>query len=136
MRKKYKLPGWIKINIENELQHFYENVKLLDERKEEIISESPPPPDGQPRGNSVGNPVESKVIRMNTKTIILLERKLNSIWRVKHSLNKDDEKLFDIMYKEGFNARLAETYKNISQDIFYAAKRRFQYLVAIELGYI
>lgn len=136
MRKQYKLPTWIKINIENELRHFYDNSDKLKEIREEILDGSPPPPDGQPKGNAAGNPTESKVIKMNTKYILTLERKLKNIENAKKLLNEEENQLFDIMYKDGLNARLARTYKCISEDSFYSAKRKIQYLTAIELGYI
>lgn len=136
MRKEYKMPGWIKKNIENELIHYYENLDILEEQEQNILDESPPPADGQPRGNNPGNPTESKVLRLNTKTILLTRRRLDSIKKVKDSLGDEDKKLFDLMYKDGFTARLAYTYKGISEDTFYNVKRKIQYLTALELGYI
>ena len=136
MRANYRIPKWVKQNVENELRQYYNNLEILEEEENDILEGSPPPPDGQPKGNGVGNPTEAKTLRLNTRALLLTRRRLNSITRVKESLPKEDEVLFNLMYKDGFNARLAYTYKGISEDTFYSVKKKIQYLVAVELGYI
>ena len=136
MRKDYKMPNWIKQNVENELRQYYNNLEILKEEEKNILDESPAPPDGQPKGNGVGNPTENKVLKLNTRTLLLTRRRLDGITKVKEALCKEDKDLFELIYKEGFTARLAYTYKGISEDTFYNVKRKIQYLVAIELGYI
>ena len=136
MRANYRMPKWVKENVENELRQYYNNLEILEEEENNILDESPAPPDGQPKGNGVGKPTESKAMKLNTRTLLLTRRRLDGITKVKDVLCKEDQVLFELMYKDGFNARLARTYKGISEDTFYSVKRKIQYLVAIELGYI
>ena len=136
MRANYKVPKWVKQNVENELRQYYRNLEILQEEEENILDESPAPPDGQPRGNGVSNPTESKALKLNTRTLLLARRRLEGITKIKNTLPLEEKALFELMYKDGFNARLAYTYKGISEDAFYSVKKKIQYLVAIELGYI
>ena len=137
MRKKYKIPEWIERNMHNELMHYYDNIKLLEELKEDIILSSSPPPDGQPKGNTYGNPNESKVIKIMSSTrIIYVEQRLKAINNILNVLCDADKELFGIIYKEKYNATRAYIDKGISRDIFYSFKKKMAYLLAIELGYI
>lgn len=136
MRKNYKLPKWIRRIVEAELQHYYGNLALLDEERNNIIEESPPPPDGGSKENIVGKPTEGKVLRMNSRKYIMIGIRFDAIKKVKDKLNKEDEQVFDLIYKDGYNAKRAEAEKGVSESIFYATKRKIQYLTAIELGYI
>ena len=87
MRTKYKVPTWIKNNVTNELYHYWDNVKLLEELKEEIIESSSAPPDGLPRGNLRGNPTESKVMKLNSRAILVTANKIMQIENVIKMLN-------------------------------------------------
>lgn len=55
-----------RIYIEFELRDYHKTVAQLNESYNNLLNESPPPPDGMPHGTDVGNPTENKVIRLLT----------------------------------------------------------------------
>ena len=62
-RANYKVPRWVKKRMENELYQYWDNKKELEEMQNNILDESPNPPDGLPRGNKTSNPTEQKEIK-------------------------------------------------------------------------
>lgn len=134
-RVNYKVPKWVKKKIENELYHYWDNKKELEEMQRDIIESSPEPPDGQPRGNSVSNTTEQKAIKLRTsRSILAVERRLKYIENAIARLNEDEQKIFEIIFKERHNQKMAETYKYISSDTYYNVYRKIIYYTAVEFG--
>lgn len=137
MRKKYKLNSSIQGYILNELYQYYDNKERIEEMKLDNIEESPPPPDGQPKGNGVGNPTEQKAVRnMTTRRIMTLERNVKDIDNVRERLDEYEREIFDLIFKKKMNWRQAETEKNLMKDSYYNIKNKIVYLTAIEFGEI
>ena len=136
MRKDYKLPAWVKSNVMNELYHYWDNVKLLEELKEEILEASPTPPDGMPRGNQRGKPTESKVMKLNSRAILVTANKIMQIENVIKMLNSNEKDIFEIIFKERINEIDALKEKKVTKDMYYETKRKIVWLVAFEMGYI
>ena len=136
MRSDYKVPAWVKKNVTNELYHYWDNVKMLEELKEEIIDASPAPPDGLPRGNLRGSPTESKVMKLNSRAILVTANKIMQIENVIKMLNDNEKELFKFIFKDRMNETEAQITKRISKDIYYETKRKIIWLTAFEMGYI
>ena len=136
MRKDYKVPSWVKKNVMNELYHYWDNVKLLEELKEEIIEASPAPPDGLPKGNLRGSPTESKVMKLNSRAILVTANKIMQIENVIKMLNEDEVSLFNIIFKERLNHIQAYTKRHVTKGEYYYFKEKVVEMTAYELGYI
>lgn len=136
-RINYKVPRWVKKKMENELYQYWDNKKELEEMQKDIIESSPEPPDGQPKGNSTSNPTEQKAIKLRTtRSILAIERKLKYIENAVARLNEEEKRIFEIIFKERHNQKMAETYKYISSDSYYNVYRKIIYYTAIEFGEI
>ena len=134
-RVNYKVPRWVKKKIENELYQYWDNKKELEEMQRDIIESSPEPPDGQPRGNSTSNTTEQKAIKLRTsRSILAVERRLKYIENAIARLNEDERKIFEIIFKEKHNQKMAETYKFISKDSYYNTYNKIIYFAAVEFG--
>ena len=134
-RVNYKVPRWVKKKIENELYQYWDNKKELEEMQRDIIDSSPEPPDGQPRGNSTSNTTEQKAIKLRTsRSILAVERRLKYIENAIARLNEDEQKIFEIIFKERHNQKMAETYKYISKDSYYNTYNKIIYFTAVEFG--
>lgn len=136
MRSDYKVPAWVKKNVTNELYHYWDNVKMLEELKEEIIEASPSPPDGLPRGNLRGSPTESKVMKLNSRAILVTANKIMQIENVIKMLNKDEKEVFEVIFKERLSYIQAYMRKEISKSMYYNVKSKIILLIAFEMGYI
>ena len=136
MRGNYKVPSWVKKNVVNELYHYWANVKLLEELKEEIIEASPSPPDGLPKGNLRGSPTENKVMKLNSRAILVTANKIMQIENAIKMLNDNEKEIFEVIFKERMNHLQAYTKKNIPNSMYYVIKNKIIYFVAYEMGYI
>lgn len=136
MRKDYKIPAWVKKNVMNELYHYWDNVKLLEELKEEIIEASPAPPDGLPKDNLVGRPTESKVMKLNSRAILVTANKIMQIENVIKMLNEEEKEVFEVIFKERMNQVQAYTKKRIPYNMYYIIRKKVVWLTAFEMGYI
>ena len=135
MRADYKVPRWVKKKIEHELYQYWDNKKELEELKRDIIESSPPPPDGMPHERNVSSSTESKVIKIRTtRTILAVERRLHYIENAIARLNEEEKQIFEIIFKEKHNQKMAETYKYISADSYYSVYRKIIYYTAVEFG--
>jgi len=134
-RVNYKVPRWVKKKIENELYQYWDNKKELEEMQRDIIESSPEPPDGQPRGNNISNTTEQKAIKLRTsRSILAVERRLKYIENAIARLNEDEQKIFEIIFKERHNQKMAETYRYISKDSYYNTYNKVIYFTAVEFG--
>lgn len=136
MRKDYKVPSWVKTNVINELYHYWDNVKMLEELKEEIMESSSTPHDGQPRGNQRGKPTESKVMRLNSRAILVTANKIMQIENVVKMLNDEEKEMFEVIFRERLSYIQAYTKREISRNMYYNAKTKIILLTAFEMGYI
>lgn len=136
-KNKYKVPNWVKNIIKTELYHYWQNKKILETMKVDIIEESPSPADGQPKGNKTTNVTEQKVIEINSnRTIIETEKRINYIEQAFKMLNEDEKKIAEMIFKDRYNAIIAETQKHISKHTYYHVYDKAIYYTALEFGYI
>ena len=137
MRASYKVPIWVKKKMENELYQYWGNKKELQEMQQDILDSSPNPPDGLPKGNMTSNPTEQKAIALRTtRSIMAVERRLSYVENAINRLNEDEKKVFEIIFKEKHNQKMAETYKYISKDTYYNTYNKIIYYTAVEFGEI
>ena len=121
--------------IDYELQHYEENKKELERLREEILDASPAPADGQPRGNSTGNPTERKAMKLVSSTALLkIESTIKAIEKIYDQLNDDYKLFFDWNYKR--NAGIVKTCQevNIAEKTYYRWRDSIVYNVGMELG--
>lgn len=86
-------------------------------------------------GNATGNSTEQKAIKMRTsRTILTIERRLKYIENAIARLNEEEKKVFEIIFKEKHNQKMAETYKYISKDSYYNTYNKIIYFAAVEFG--
>lgn len=136
-RVNYKVPKDVRKKIENELYHYWDNKKELEELQRDILEESPEPQDGQPRGNETSNPTEQKAIKLRTtRSILAIERKLQYIENAISRLDNSEKEIFLIIFKYKYSQKRAETYKYISYDTYYNVYRKIIYFTALEFGEI
>ena len=140
MRKQYKIPYKTREYIKNELYQYWDNYKEFKELEKDILEESAPPPDGQPRGNSTGNPTERKAIKIiketSTRRMITIEKKLRSIERVFERLIPEEMEVVELIFKEGKNQIYTEMNNGISKDTYYNIMNKTIYMTAKEYGEI
>lgn len=136
-KNKYKVPNWVKNTIKTELYQFWKNQKLIEELKQDIIESSPEPADGQPKGNATSNTVEQKTIKiLSSRRILETERRVEYIQEAMKRLNKEEQEIVKIIFKERYNVTLAETQKYITKDTYYNVYNKIIYFTALEFGYI
>lgn len=121
--------------IDYELQHYEENKKELERLREEILDARPVPADGQPRGNSTGNPTERKAMELISSTALLkIESTIKAIEKVYEQLADDYKMFFYWNYKR--NAGIVKTCQevNIAEKTYYRWRDSIVYNVGMELG--
>lgn len=132
----YQVPGWVKKNVKTELYQFWKNKELLEELKKDII-ESSSSNDGQPRGNMTSDSTQQKATKIiSNRRIIETERRIGYIEEAVRKLNEEEKEVFEIIFKYGYNQRLAETQKYISKHTYYNTIDKIVYYTALEFGYI
>lgn len=134
----YRVPRWVKKRIEVELYQYYDNKVLLKEFEEDVLEESPFN-DGQPRGNQTSDTTSQKAIRLvdrTTRVLIETERRLRYIENAIKKLTPEEKKIFEYIFKDGYNQVLAQMYKYISKDSYYNTYNKAVYYTALEFGYI
>lgn len=140
MRKQYKIPFYKKEYVKNELYQYWDNKELLSELESEILDKGPAPADGQPRGNTAGNPTERKAIKItelkSTKNILIAEKKIRSIERAFNKLVPEEMELVKLIFKEGRSQIYTQMNNNISKDQYYNTMNKIIYITAKELGEI
>lgn len=140
MRKQYKIPYHIKEYIKNELYQYWENKKTLEELEKDILDESSPPADGQPRGNNIGNPTERKAINIislkSTRSILTAEKKLRYIERAFNRMLPEEMKIVELIFREGQNQIYTQMKNGISKDVYYNTMNKMIYITAQEFGEI
>ena len=137
MPKKYKVPHSVKRTIKDELYQYWKNQELLEEMKIDIIEESGRTLDGQPKGNKKTDPTQQKTMALlRNRRIIETERRLGFIREATKRLTKEEYEVFELIFKEGYNQRLAETQKYISKNTYYNTIDKIVYYTALEFGYI
>lgn len=140
MRKQYKIPYHIKEYVKNELYQYWDNKETLEKLEQDILDESPPPADGQPKGNSTGNPTERKAINIinlkSTKSILTAEKKLRGIERAFNRMLPEEMEVVKAIFKEGQNQIYAQMKNGISKDVYYNTMNKIIYITAQEFGEI
>lgn len=111
MRKDYKIKYHLRNYIKQELYDFTQNKKILNDLQKKISNT-----------NSM----------VNSKTILILAKKVNNIERVYEKLNKEEKELFGIIFTKGCNQLYAKTYYNVTKDMYYNAMNKIIYLTAKE----
>lgn len=111
MRKNYKLKYHLRQYIKQELYDFNKNKQILKDLE---------------------NKIKTTNQLVNSKTLLILAKKINSIERVYGNLNEEEQELFNIIFEKGCNQLYAKTYYNVTKDMYYNAMNKIIYLTAKE----
>lgn len=124
--------------IEFEMRHYNEYKKEISNMREEIIESSPEPPDGQPHGNSIGNPTEHKAVKLSMSvSIASMERVIKSVDNALNRLTERHRRIFEMEYVKGRKDRYSMSDELfISYRTFAYAKNELVFAVGRELGVI
>lgn len=124
--------------INYELMHYEEYKKLLKEEKENIITNSPLPPDGQPKGKGMpGKPTENKAIKISTSVAIMkMEKTIKAIDTAYNDFSDEYRRVFDLYYIGKYGIVKTCRDANISEKTFYRWRDNIVYSVGTELGVI
>lgn len=140
MRKEYRVPYRKKEYVKNELYQYWDNKRVFEELRKDIIEESPPPTDGQPKGNGTGNPTERKALKIiektSTRRLLTIENRLRAIERAFKMLVPEEMEVVELIFKEGKSQIYTEMNNNISKDTYYNTMNKIIWLVAKEFGEI
>ncbi len=133
-----KLNRKVKSYILYEIEMYHENKKQLEAYRRDIIEASPQPPDGQPRGNGLSNPVESKAIKIDSSAYIRrTEQTVRAIERAFERVDHNHYRVIDMMYwRRTHTAIGAGMVLKASKSTVYNWIDDVVMLVAKELGYI
>lgn len=139
---KKKNPYWMDREIYMQMFYLVRSYPKLAKKRQNILYASPPPPDGMPRGTSVGNPTEQKAIACE-----VISRQLSAIDQTIVQLNAKYEHTYT---GEPFDA--LEAYYDYGVFCYYRSKKckdtaptkrtwhtyrsEFLYSVAYRLGYV
>jgi len=80
--------------VANYLINYHELKKQYDHDRERILENSPPPPDGMPRGSGVGNKTASAGIAL--ASLVVTETWLKVVDELAVDLNNDDKLLLEL----------------------------------------
>lgn len=132
----YKIDSHIKKYIKTELYNYEKNKKKIDEIRDDIINETPYN-DGQPKGNTTSDSTAIKADKLlTTRAILIATEKVKNIDRALQKLNEEERKDVELIFFKGHSQAYAETYDNISKDMYYNLMDKMIYLTAIEYGEI
>ncbi len=109
--KNYKLKYHLRNYIKQELYDYNKNKQILQDLQKNLVKSSQ---------------------SINSKTILILSKKINSIEKVINTLNDNEKELFNIIFEKGCNQLYAKTYYNITKDMYYNAMNKIIYLTAQE----
>ncbi len=125
--------------IDYELSNYKLYEKKIKEIREDIIDSSPPPADGQPKGNKLSDPTADKVMKLTTPLAISrMEYNKECIDKALKRLDEDHKKFFEKNYKEtnGNNKIKVCNEMPIGERTYYRMKRKIIEYVAREMGMI
>lgn len=127
-------------HIENLLRSYKEMYKEYEELRQDILNESPLPPDGMPRGGETSDPTHGKVVRlMSNPRLRNMEVTIRAISNVMACLPPEKVRLIELKYwarpqiltDEGIAIEL-----NCGVATVYRWTNRVIEDVAYELGYV
>jgi RinA family phage transcriptional activator len=124
--------------IEAEIRDYHRTRAALEELRGDILDESPPPPDGMPKGSRVSNPTLNRTQRLLTcRQVQYYSRVLSALSIVLDNLPPEKYKLVKLTYwtqpqtltPTGIAMKL-----NCGRNTFYRWRREICEAVARELG--
>ena len=130
----------LKAYIEAELRDFPRTKAELAELRDNLLNESPAPPDGMPRGGEMSDPTLSKVTRlMADRRIRHLQMVVDAIEFVVEGLLEDRLKLVELKYwqrpRQLTDAGIAMEL-NIDKSTLYRWTDKICLAIGIQLGWI
>lgn len=123
--------------IDFELSNYKAYERKIDEIRKEIIDSSPPPADGQPKGNKTTNPTLDKVIQLSTPLAISrMEYNKKCIDKALKKLDKIHNDFFIRNYiKEESMIKICNEMP-VGERTYYRLKGKIIEYVAREMGMI
>lgn len=106
MKNNYKVPWHVRQFVKKELMDYAHNKKMMQNFK----------------GDS--------------RSLIIINSRLNAIDNVVDRLNEEDRKAFDMIFVDKYTQAGAEIAKHYGKDAYYRAMNKIIYLTAIELDMI
>lgn len=120
--------------IDFELKHFEESKKLLDIMEIDIIEEKASS-DGQPRGNTTGDPTQQKALKLISNVALArIQYTVDAIKRVYENLTEEYKDFFDWCFtKDAGKVKTCEKV-HIAPRTYNRWKDKIIYATAKELG--
>ena len=123
--------------IDYELSNYKFYEKNIENIRKDILVASPPPPDGQPRGNKTSDPTADKVIQLNTPMAIYrMEYNKDCIERALKKLDIYHNQFFEKNYKDNDDKIKICNEWPMSERTYYRMKKRIIEYVGKEMGLI
>ena len=135
MKINKKIYNYIDFELTN--YKFYE--RNIEQIRNDILYASPPPNDGQPRGNSMSDPTLDTVIKLTTPMAIYrMEYNKECIDRALKKLDSYHKEFFEKNYKENNgNNMIKVCYElSISERTYYRMRNKIVEYVGKEMGLV
>lgn len=135
MRINKKVYNYIDYELSN--YKFYE--KNIEAIRKDILTSSPLPADGQPKGNNTSDPTVDKVIQLNTPMAIYkMEQNKKCIERALEKLDVDHKNFFEANYVKTNGNEKFKVCNDlpVSERTYYRMKNRIIECVGREMGLI
>lgn len=123
--------------IDFELSNYKSYEKKINEIRNDIIDSSPPPADGQPKGNKTSNPTLDKTIRLSTP--LAISRMEYNKACIDRALKKLDKIHNDFFYRNYIKEESVIKICNempVGERTYYRLKGKIIEYVAREMGLI
>lgn len=121
--------------IDFELSNYKTYESKIEEIRKNIIDSSPPPADGQPKGNKISNPTLNKVIELSTPIAISrMEFNKQCIDRALKKLDQVHNKFFERNYINEESIVKICNEMPIGERTYYRLKGKIIEYVAREMG--
>ncbi len=142
---KYPLPNDLKMQCIAIVRSYERMAQRYHKLQEEIAYESPEPPDGQPRGNGVGDSCFHKAMRLMELDKAVFVTEMRAVEQAKLHIGDDivsdieRKKLTEAIWDsciEGRNFIFEYRALCVSKSNFYERRRKFLYEIAKNLNFL
>ena len=132
-----KLNKEVKRYLIRELKDYYDNKKIIEELRQDIIDESPKITLGVPKGKNRSESMTNKVYKLMTNNKInRLEKMCYKISKVLEGLNDIEYQFFIRCFEKNQSKVKICIEMSISESTFHRYKNKIIYSLAEELGFL
>ena len=143
MRANYEVPKETEELIIKELYTYWKNIEMLQriqERRQSLIDSTPQHDvTGISSKYKISNPTETKALKLadelSTRAYIRATERIDYINNAMSRLNEEERKIVEKIFRYRYSRQRLEM-ESITKDVYYNARNKIIYLVAIEFGEI